>query len=186
MNGDAYVFGYGSLADGARGLPCVLRGWRRGWGVAMDNRRTLPGYRYFLDRGSDERPAVYVAFLDIREAPGATVNGVVFPADLPALDARERNYARVDVTHVTDHAGGGRVWAYAGLPEARERCAAGRREGTAVVWDQYLARVRGGFEAHGALARFEALTDPPGVPVRALREVRVPAREGHPQPPDGG
>ena len=50
MDGSDLVFAYGSLIDGARGQPCTLSGWRRGWGVAMDNRRTLPGYRYFLDR----------------------------------------------------------------------------------------------------------------------------------------
>ena len=44
----ARVFGYGSLvADGAQ--PCELRGFRRFWGVAMDNRVDLPGYKHFED-----------------------------------------------------------------------------------------------------------------------------------------
>src|SRR3954451_21912489 len=132
MRSRAFVFGYGSLLDDASGVPSALEGWRRGGGVAMDNRRTLPGYRYFLDAATGERPAVYVAFLDIRERAGAHVNGVVFPADLQALDARERNYARVEVTGHVRPDPGGPVWAYAGLPEARERCATGRRAGIAV------------------------------------------------------
>src|SRR4051794_32580383 len=102
MDSRAFVFGYGSLLDGAGGEPCVLQGFRRGWTVAMDNRRTLPGYRYFLDAATGERPPVYVAFLDIRPCAGARVNGIVFPADLAVLDARERNYAREDVTALLD------------------------------------------------------------------------------------
>src|SRR3954464_4477383 len=101
MDGPDFVFAYGSLLDEARGRPCTLTGWRRGWGVAMDNRRTLPGYRYFLDRETGDRPPVFVTFLDIREQPGAHVHGIAFPADLVALDARERNYTRVDVTDLT-------------------------------------------------------------------------------------
>jgi cation transport regulator ChaC len=172
MDGSDFVFAYGSLLGHARGRPCTLQGWRRGWGAAMDNCRTLPGYRYFLDRETGERPAVFVAFLDIREQPGAQVQGMVFPADLETLDARERNYARVDVTDLTDLAARGRVWAYVGLEAARERCAVARRAGTAVAWDEYVARVRSGFETHGV--DFDGSTDLLDLPVRALREVRVP------------
>ena len=60
----AFVFGYGSLL-GARRRRAV-RGWpghRRRWAVAMDNRRTIPGYKYFLD-ADGARPDVYVTFLD--------------------------------------------------------------------------------------------------------------------------
>ena len=45
----ALVFGYGSLAEPRAGRPLRLAGWRRVWGVAMDNRVTIPGYKYFLD-----------------------------------------------------------------------------------------------------------------------------------------
>jgi cation transport regulator ChaC len=44
-----WVFGYGSLLPAgvaalpAGAVPCRLRGWRRTWGVAMDNARDLPG-----------------------------------------------------------------------------------------------------------------------------------------------
>jgi hypothetical protein len=54
-----YVFGYGSLVaplglDLARarrreGFVADLPGFRRVWGVAMDNRRDLPGYKCYVD-----------------------------------------------------------------------------------------------------------------------------------------
>ena len=48
-----WVFGYGSLVPAGlgglpeRAVPCRLGGWRRGWHVAMDNRRDLPGYKHY-------------------------------------------------------------------------------------------------------------------------------------------
>jgi cation transport regulator ChaC len=90
----AFVFAYGSLLAGADGVPCRLAGHRRRFGVAMDNRRTLPGYKYFLDAATGARPAVFVAFLDVVEDPAASVQGVAFPvtaAGLAGGDDRERN-----------------------------------------------------------------------------------------------
>src|SRR6201986_1657222 len=69
-----FVFGYGSLS--ARPGPAPTRelkqdgfvadvaGLRRVWGVAMDNRRDLPGYKYYTDAGG-RRPEVFVAYLDL-------------------------------------------------------------------------------------------------------------------------
>ena len=72
-----YVFGYGSLAADRHqeGFIAQLPGFARGWGVAMDNRRDLPGYKWYADQ-SGRRPEVFVAFLDIAECPGGQVNGV--------------------------------------------------------------------------------------------------------------
>src|ERR1041384_4215239 len=101
----ALVFGYGSLAGPGAGRPLRLGGWRRVWGVAMDNRVTIPGYKYFLD-GAGGRPAVCVGFLDVVPDPAAWVDGVVFEvAELGGLDARERNYARVAVSRALDQIG---------------------------------------------------------------------------------
>jgi gamma-glutamylcyclotransferase (GGCT)/AIG2-like uncharacterized protein YtfP len=149
-----YVFVYGSLLGVAVSAPCVLRDHARGWDVAMDNRRTIPGYKYYLDEDGG-RPAVYVTFLAIRPQPGASVSGAVFAVDdamLGALDRRERNYDRRDVSDLVDV--DGRVWAYVGSRAGRARCAAGRAAGTAVVARQYLAEVR-----HA---------EPPDLPVRPL------------------
>jgi len=151
----AFVFGYGSLAEPGAGRPRRLAGWRRVWGVAMDNRVTIPGYKYFLD-GAGGRPAVCVAFLDVVPDPAAGVDGVVFEvADLDALDGRERNYRRVQVDG---------LWLYTGLEEAGERFAAG----PTVVQRAYLESVRAGFAAHGL-----GFGPEPALPVLDLERVDV-------------
>jgi cation transport regulator ChaC len=166
----ALVFGYGSLLAGAAGTPCRLSGHRRGFGVAMDNRRTIPGYKYYLDPDGG-RPPVHVAFLDVIPDGAGAVGGVVFEVpDLRALDARERNYARVEVSGLLDADLGAPVWAYAGLPEARRRYARAAAAGTAVVARAYLESVRAGFAAYGL-----ALDTSPDVPVVDLVRIDVPA-----------
>ena len=134
------------------GFVADLPGFARGWGVAMDNRRDLPGYKYYT-APDGSRPAVFVAFLDVTEADGsAAVNGLCLPVDgaeLGRLDRRERNYARVDVSDRID-AGGARVWVYTGTAAARERLRRGRDEGRAVIATTYLSGVERAFAALGA------------------------------------
>ena len=169
----AFVFGYGSLLEGGEGVPCRLAGHRRRWGVAMDNRRTIPGYKYFL-APDGSRPEVHVAFLDVVAEPGSAVEGLAFRVDaarLAELDARERNYRRVDVTAGVEASLGGPVWAYVGLAEARERYARAVAAGTAVVSRAYVEGVRAGFAASG-----RGFDTEPEVPVRDLTLVRVPER----------
>ena len=151
----AFVFGYGSLArDG--GMPAHLRGYRRAWNVAMDNQVTLPRYKYYLD-AEGRRPDVFVTFLNL--VPGDGVDGLVIEVgSLDALDARERNYQRVDVTPLVEGAPGGPVWAYVGSKAGRGRFEAGHRKGRAVVARGYLETVR-------SLAR------PPDLPVLDLTRV---------------
>jgi hypothetical protein len=156
------VFGYGSLAaaGAAGGMPAQLAGHRRVWGVAMDNRVVVPGYKSYVDPVTGERPAVFVAFLDIEPAAAEVVDGICTPAGdalLAALDARERNYDRQDVTALIADPPG-RVWAYVGSAEGRERLAEGRRTGTAVISRAYL-------ELCGA--------QPDGLPVRDLVRVDI-------------
>ena len=79
--------------------PAVLRGHRRVWGVAMDNRESIPGYKRYVDPPG-AAPGVCVLFLDAVADAGASVNGAVIEVEdrlAPALDRRERNYERVDV-----------------------------------------------------------------------------------------
>ena len=132
LDGREFVFGYGSLAalgDGvapsrtprAEGFVCDLRGYRRQWGVAMDNSRDLPGYKHYTD-AVGRRPPVFVCFLDIEPDPRTVVNGLCIPVDrgrLAVLDDRERNYERRDISALVD-AGGARVWTYVG--RARRGC----------------------------------------------------------------
>jgi hypothetical protein len=158
----------------------------------MDNTRDLPGYKYYVDAQTGERPALFVVFVSVSEAarPDAEpLNGVLFPVepvDLPALDARERNYERREVTGLVPEAGEGRVWTYVGSDAARERYATGAGRGAAAVSAEYLDAVRESFRAlgEGELERFGRTTVAPAVPVRALRRVDLP--EAPDAPPAAG
>jgi len=179
-----WVFGYGSLVvpeaedpSPPVPLPCTLRGFRRTWGVAMDNRVDLPGYKHYLDARTGARPDVRVAFLDLEPAPTASagVNGLarwVEERELPALDARERNYRRIEVAEHLDRDLPPPVFAYVGLPAARART----RAKPVVVSRDYLDAVRAGFAAWGedALTAFESSTAPLPGPVIDLRLIRHP------------
>lgn len=157
-----FVFAYGSLVPHAGAVPTRafhhegfvtdLRDFRRCWGVAMSNRVTLPGYKYYLDERGD-RPDVYVTFLDLRPARGRAVNGVcmpVTPEELPFLDRRERNYVRRDVSAFFDLPGDvGRVWTYVGSPAGRRRLTLARSAGCAVVDRDYLEAVLSAFKTLG-------------------------------------
>ena len=65
----------------------MLRDHRCGWGVAMDNRRTIPGYKFYVDPETGARPEIYVAFVCIWREPGASVEGVLFEVDDDGLAA---------------------------------------------------------------------------------------------------
>jgi cation transport regulator ChaC len=178
-----YVFGYGSLLragedgsqpDGTR--PCHLRGYRRAWNVAMDNSLSVPGYKYYRDARDGSRPQVFVAFLNLVPAPGASVNGVLFPVDsarLAELDRRERNYERCDVSESLSEPFDGRVWTYIGSQAAEQRFRDGFECGCAVIDKRYLDSVREGFKllTDGSLEEFEASTDPHGCAVLELARI---------------
>jgi cation transport regulator ChaC len=168
-----FVFGYGSLLRHPGGIPCHLLGHRRAWNVAMDNRRTIPGYKYYVDPDTCERPPVHVTFLSIYPAAEGRVNGIALPVTVEALeelDRRERNYDRIDVTRQLDVDLGGTVWTYLGSDAARERF----EVGDAVVSQAYFDGIRDGFASAGGLDEFERSTDPLTVPLRRLTRVDVP------------
>jgi gamma-glutamyl AIG2-like cyclotransferase len=179
-----FIFGYGSLALDLLADVEVkrLRGYRRVFGVAADNSEEIAGYKRYRLPGDSVYPDVYVAFLDIVEAPGTTVNGVLAPVDpgtLADLDRRERNYDRVEVTDAIDDPPAGRVWAYAGSPEGRGRLEAGAAAGTAVVQRRYLDDVHRGFRRLGQAEhdRFVATTDLDSLEVVDLDRVDLPPEE---------
>ncbi len=187
------MFGYGSLTARPglvltrelkeHGFVADLAGLRRTWGVAMDNRRDLPGYKYYTDaRG--QRPSAYVAYLDLVDAPQdpeAKVNGLCLPvhdAVLEQLDLRERNYERADVSDrvVSGALQGARVWAYIGMAAARERLVEGRRTGTALIDAGYVRTVEAGFAVLGdeELAPVRASLHPGDLPVAELTRHELP------------
>jgi hypothetical protein len=162
----------------------------------MNNWEGGEGAKHFLDRVSGERRRIRVAYLDLREAAGAAVNGLVLPVDaarLAALDEREINYERVDVSDAFEASAGDGVadvglgapprpsprivFTYVGTEAARERCKRGLAEGNAFVSRDYVDGVRRAFAALGepALAEFERTTDPPPCPQADLLVVNAPA-----------
>lgn len=151
---------------------------RRGWGVATDNTRGIPGYKMYLLRSDGSRPPVFVAFLDLLPDPEGSVDGIcrpVGPEELEVLDRRERNYDRVDVTASIDSPPG-RVWAYIGSPEGRQRLREAREAGTAVVSRDYERKVHAGFQALGP-DRYQAFLSSyslEGLPVWDLERIDLP------------
>lgn len=191
-----FVFAYGSLVGpgggvglgggrgpGARAVveaqPAHLSGVRRVWNVAMDNSVTIPGYKYYVDPASGERPEVFVTFLNLGEDRECAVNGVLLAVDagtLAALDARERNYDRAEITERVAEPVSGRVWTYVGSDAGRARSHRGRACGGAVIVEGYRAAVAAGFEQAGdtALAEFERSTTPAPYPIVDLVQVDGP------------
>ena len=174
-----HVFGYASLVvDAGDGQVTRLRGVRRAWGVATDNSRGIPGYKMYLRRSDGSRPDVFVAFFDLLPDPRCCVNGVcrpVEPGELELLDRRERNYDRVDVTSSIESPPG-RVWAYVGSADGRERLRRARASGKAVVSRDYERKVHAGFSALGGIeyAEFLSSTVLDGLPVWDLERVDLP------------
>ena len=146
LSAGEWVFGYASLVSDGAGDGAVeaeLPGFRRALGVAHDNRRIIPGYKTYLRRDDGTRPDVYVAFFDVEVADAMSVAGLALPVDaarLDALDAREANYERVDVTGLVTGVPG-TVWTYIGRGVSRARLARGVAEGSAVVSKDYLEKV---------------------------------------------
>jgi cation transport regulator ChaC len=177
-----YVFGYGSLLERAGGQSAAVReleGYRRTWNVAMDNTRTIPGYKHYLDEATGERRPWFVTFLNIVPDEGACVNGVLLAVEaslLERLDGRERNYKRADVSERLREPADGQVWAYIGVDDAVRRFELGRRTGRGAISRDYYERVREDFASVGALERFDELTDPPPCPILDLRRI------DHPEP----
>jgi len=161
---------------GTASRPAALEGFRRVWDVAMDNTVDLPGYKHYVSPETGERPEVFVTFLNLAPEPGGCVNGVLLPVsddDLLALDRRERNYDRVDVTERVSGDAEATVWTYVGSAAGRRRYETGRRTGRAVVCRAYRDAALHGFAALGsqALTDFGGSTAQPGCPVVDLRRV---------------
>ncbi|GAA0581331.1 hypothetical protein GCM10010172_77880 [Paractinoplanes ferrugineus] len=165
------VFVYGSvvsaaalaatLGEGARdGVhfgKATLAGWRRRWNVCTDN--TVSRAVRYHTPGTTERPPVQVLFLNIVPAdPRTVLTGYLLlggPDLVAALDAREGNYDRADVTHAVVGWGGlprpATVWAYVGKPASVRTAEAGLSRGSARIRREYLDVVAAAFAPHSDL-----------------------------------
>ena len=172
-SGVDYVFGYGSLValrtplvvEGViyPAVPCRLRGFGRGWGVAMNNWEAAPGKKHYVDRASRRAPRVRIAFLDLEQQAGAAVNGLAIPVDAAQLadfDAREVNYERIEVSAALEPRLPGCVFVYRGTKEARARRHDDESGTEICVSGGYVAAVRRAFADLGEefLAEFESTT----------------------------
>ncbi len=196
-----YVFGYGSLVDpasfartlrredwSAEDFPLArLKGYRRIWRVAMDNREAIPGYKQYFAPGEDTPPEVYVAYLDIeREGEGEMVGVLarVSEEELSRLKARERNYVLHEISDaLLDAPCGGRVFTFVGSEAGRERFSRGLSTGTAVISRSYLRAVEDAFRRRGATAweNYRQSTQSPadaGLRILDLQRRRVPPGDG--------
>ncbi|HEY8465763.1 MAG TPA: gamma-glutamylcyclotransferase family protein [Solirubrobacterales bacterium] len=178
------LFAYGSLvsgrslratldADPGPATPARLRGWRRRWSVARDNRRAE---KRFAPPGGE--PFAWCLLLNLERDPHAPdselPNGALFEVgadDLRRLDARELRYRRVEVSADLEAPGARyeRVCTYVARPE---HFAPSPPEG-AVILAPYLAEVERAFAELGEreLARFRESTPLPPAPVVEARLV---------------
>ena len=183
------VFGYGSLVfdlsfgptrePAEEGFVCDLVGFRRRFDIAMDNAVTVPGYKYYVDAATGERPEVFVTFVNVCASADGAVNGVAVPVSregLRELDERERNYERVDVSDAIRPRPARRVWTYRGAEDARERYRRGQASGRAVVSREYYEAVVSSFRELGdaEVECFWRSTEPPGCPLADLVLVDLP------------
>ena len=179
-----WVFGYGSLVspsslggtlgrDPRRGidfLAAECAGWERRW-----------NYGYPLDparyTGTEVDRIDTVVALGVVPVPGASMNGIIARVsadELARLDARERNYDRVDVTGsvtVLDEMAAsteiGRIITYVPTEIPLTRYREARDRDRAGIEIRYWNLVEGAFDAlapgHGD--RYRASTPAPDVPV---------------------
>ncbi|MEH7440310.1 gamma-glutamylcyclotransferase family protein [Neobacillus drentensis] len=189
---DHYIFGYGSLVDEQQLEVyldknhikeeviqfCRLRTYKRTWNVAMANAENLPGYKYYIDKETGERPDVFVTYLNIKKDETSSIFGVLFKVNLDVLeqlDLRERNYERVDVTDCVEVPFKGKAWAYIGLKEAEQRFEYGLKHDKAVIALDYLNLVEKAFLTHGndCLEDYRMTTDTPNIPKRDLKRIKI-------------
>jgi cation transport regulator ChaC len=179
-----WVFGYGSLVSPAslgttirrtpeRGVNFVaaeVLGWARRWnyGIALQPGAVTGAHADGLDA---------VVALGIVAAPNEWMNGIlalVSAEELARLDARERNYDRVDVTDLVRVLDGGeaapkihRAALYVPRPHAVSVYQQARSVGRAAIEQRYWDLVDTAFHdlAPGHGERYRVTTPVPDVPI---------------------
>lgn len=195
-----WVFGYGSLVDprslgrtlgrtvdlGVDFMEAELDGWGRRWNYGVGH--VTAAWRCHDGRAVEQ--GVIVA-LGVVPATSERTNGIVArvsDAELAALDLRERDYDRVDVTdHISVIGWAGapasperfgrddRVVTYVPRRSAIDRYTAARDAGLAGIRDTYWGLVDAAFAVLGPdrLHVYRATTPAPDVPVVAVVDAVV-------------
>lgn len=189
-----WVFGYGSLASptslartigrqvsfGEDVHRAALRGWGRRWNYGSP--RTGVSWTH----GESEITDGVMVCLGIVQDADVAINGVVFSVDdreLAALDRRERDYDRIEVTGSADAEGdlGGTasIVTYVPRPSSIERYERGRDAGTAAIRQTYWDLVERAFTDFGdeALEWYRRTPDP-DIPVIDI-DVDMDRLRGH-------
>ena len=159
------LFAYGSLVSAHSAAETLgrevevhaasLRGWRRSWTLARDNRACEKTF----SRPDGSVPDVVLA-LNLEPGANAEVNGALIAVeerDLSRLDVREIRYERIDVTSAVTsglEASPARAYTYVARPE---NFAASMPPG-AVILASYERAVEDAFSTLGELDRFRAST----------------------------
>lgn len=180
-----WVFGYGSLVSpvsfahtigrdltpGEDFVQAEIAGFGRRW-----NYGTAYRFTSIDDQGPEPKRWTFIA-LGVTRSDHETTNGVlawVGDDEIAALDARERNYDRVDVTaHATISAGVRNVVGdtpivtYVPRPEPIASYRAAKARGEAAITRRYWELVDDAFAALGAVHReqYHATTPGPGIPI---------------------
>ena len=144
----------------------------------MDNSVNMPGYKYYVEKYSGDRPDGFVTFLNIRPCRGTSITGIAFEVseqELEHLDRRERNYQKLDVTAMIDGPISKSVCAYIGLAEAEQRYQQGLKTETAMIAQDYYELVYQAYQSLGekALTDYINTTDPPQIPIVDLEKRQV-------------
>jgi cation transport regulator ChaC len=173
-----WLFGYGSLVSPTSLASTIGRDPGDGTHIAhVDGfgRRWNYGSKVLRGDWVHEGRAVesgLVVSLGVVAAENEACNGVVFDVDedeLAALDWRERDYERVDITDVTQvdvDRFDGRVQVYVPRPSSIERYELARDEGRAAIRQSYWTLVEDAFAALGGHhPEWYARTPAPDIPV---------------------
>jgi cation transport regulator ChaC len=192
-NGSTWVFGYGSLVDpeslgrtlgrtvtpGVDFIEAELAGWGRRWNYGVGH--VTGAWR---TAGGDLIDDGVIVALGLVASPGESVNGVVARVsdlEVAALDVRERDYDRVDVTAAVTVAEprfdpAARIVTYVPRQSSIERYEAARDAGRAGIRSSYWGLVDAAFAVLGndRLTRYRSSTPAPDVPVVAM--IDDPAR----------
>lgn len=185
------VFAYGSLVgrasiaatlghETADPVPARLRGWRRRWSVARDNRACE---KEFAAVGGD--PFEHCLGLNLEpleDSRSAEPNGAlieVTEAGLRRLDLRELRYRRVEVTGAVAVPAFDHVVAYVARPEHLALSPPPR----SIVIASYVRAVEAAFAELGPkeVDEFWRTTGPPPVPVLEAQLVRDRIPAGNPR-----